>query len=81
MTQHICLKPSTPKEIKDRTQKDNSLLELIKVIKAGWPETKGELSHLVLPFFDIRDELSICNGIVIRGERVVVPKSLRQDML
>ena len=80
MTQHIGLKPSTLQEIPDYTQKDNSLLELIKVIKAGWPETKGELSHLVLPFFDIRDELSACDGIVIRGERVVVPKSLRRDM-
>ena len=66
MTQHIRLKSSTLPEIKDHTQKDNSLLELIKVIKAGWPETKGELSHLVLPFFDVRDELSVCGGIVIR---------------
>ena len=80
MTQHIRLKPSTLQEIKDHTQKDNSLLELIKVIKAGWPETKGELSHLVLPFFDVRDELSVCSGIVIRGERVVVPKSLRRGI-
>ncbi|CAH3158943.1 unnamed protein product [Pocillopora meandrina] len=40
-------------EIKDHRQKDNSLLELIKVIKAGWPETQGELFHLVLPFFDV----------------------------
>ncbi|PFX30613.1 hypothetical protein AWC38_SpisGene4580 [Stylophora pistillata] len=81
MTQHIRLKPSTLPEIKDHTQKDNSLVELIKVIEAGWPETKGELSHLVLPFFDVRDELSVCDGIVIRGERVVVPKSQRRDML
>ena len=41
-------------------------------IKAGWPETKGELSHLVLPFFDVRDELSVCDGIVIRGETVTL---------
>ena len=81
MTQHIRLKSSTLQEIKDHTQKDNSLLEMIKVIKAGWPETKEELSHLVLPFFDVRDELSVYDGIVIRGERVVVPKSLRRDML
>ena len=41
----------------------------------------GESSYLVLPFFDVRDEVSIYNGIIIREERVVVPKSLRQDML
>ena len=69
---HIRLKPSTLQEIPDHTQKDNSLLELIKVIKAGWPETKGELSHVVLPFFDVRDELSVCDGIVIRGETVTL---------
>ena len=39
------------------------LQELIKVIEAGWPETKGELSRLVLTFFEVRDELSVYNGI------------------
>ena len=81
MTQHIRLRTTTLQEIKDHTQKDNSLLELIKVIKAGWPETKGELSHLVLPFYDIHDKLSVYNGIIVRRKRVVVPKSLLQDML
>ena len=35
----------------------------------------------MLPFFDVRDELSVYGGIVIRGERVDVPKSLRRGML
>ena len=39
------------------------------------------MSHLALPFFNVRDELSVCDGTVIRLERVVVPKSLRRDML
>lgn len=60
--------------MKDHTQKHNNLQELIKVNEAGWPETKGELSHL-------RGELSVYNGIVSRGQRVVVPKSLRRDMM
>lgn len=54
---------------KNHTQKDNSHQELIKVVEAGWPQTKGELPHLVLPFFDVRDELSVCNGIVITGKK------------
>ena len=37
MTQDACIKPSTLKEIKQHTAKDESLLELINVIKAGWP--------------------------------------------
>ena len=70
MTQYIRLKPSTLQEIKVHTQKDDSLQELIRVIEVGWPETK-----------DIRDESSVYDGVVIRGERVVVPMSLRRDML
>ena len=68
MTQDACLKPSALQEIKQHKAKDDSLQELIKVIKAGWPKTKGELSHLVLPYFGIRDELSIDDDVVVRGE-------------
>ena len=63
MTQDACLKPSALQEIKQHKAKDDSLQELIKVIKAGWPKTKGELSHLVLPYFGIRDELSIDDDV------------------
>ena len=80
MTQDACLKPSTLQEIKQHTAKDDSLQELIKVIKAGWPETKGELSYLVLPYFGIR-ELSVDDDVVVRGERLVIPKSLRRDLI
>lgn len=61
---YIRLKPSTLQEIKDHTKKGNSLP--IKVIEVCWPETKGELSHLVLPFFEVRDQLSFYNGIDIK---------------
>jgi len=71
MMQDACLKPSTLQEIKQHTAKDDSLQELIKVIKAGWPKTKEELSHLVLPYFGIRDELSGDNDVVVREERLV----------
>ena len=77
MTQDACLKPSTLQEIKQHTAKDDSLQELIKVTKAGWPKTKGELSHLVLPYFGIRDKLSVDDDVVVRGERLVIPKLLR----
>jgi len=68
MKQDACLKPSTLQEIKQHTSKDDSLQELIKVIKAGWPERKGELPHLVLPHFRIRDKLSVDDDVVVRRE-------------
>ena len=40
LTQDACITSCTLQEIKQHTAKDESILELIKVIKAGWPETK-----------------------------------------
>jgi len=51
----------------------------MNVIKVGWPETKHEVSHWLTPFFGIRDELSMQDGIVLRGEQVVIPKSLQHQ--
>lgn len=46
MTQDVRLKPYTLQDIKEHTGKDDSLQELIKVIIAGWLETKG--NYLIL---------------------------------
>ena len=81
MTQDACLKPSTLQEIKQHAAKGDSLQELIKVIRAGWPETKGKRSHLVLPYFGIRDELSVdddvhgCQGREISDPKIATSRS------
>jgi len=40
-----------------------------------------EVPHQLTPFFGVRDELSMQDGIVLRGERVVIPKSLQRQMV
>ena len=39
------------------------------------------MSHQISPYFGIRDELSVYEEIVVRGERVGVPQSLRREMM
>ena len=34
----------------------------------------------VMPYFIVRDELSVQDGLIFRSERVVVPQALRQDI-
>ena len=80
-TQDIRITTNTLQEIREHTQKDAVLQELIKVIKTGWPERKAEVTHQISPYFGVRDELSIYEGIVVRGERVVIPMSLRREMM
>ena len=67
-----------PKTIYSPGIKQLTAKERVKFIKPGSPETKGELSHLVLSSFVLRDELSVHDDMVDRGERVVL--SLRRDV-
>ena len=34
----------------------------------------------VMPYFIVRDELSVQDGLILRSERVAVPQALRQDI-
>ena len=77
----IRVKPTTLQEIKAHTENDEQLQGLVKVIQAGCPHIKAGLSHHVTPYFGMRDEISYYDGMVIRRERVVIPKSLRREML
>ena len=68
-------------EIRGATERDAALQELRKIIMAGWPAEKGALPESVKPYFNYRDELSVHDGIIVRGDRVVIPKTMRQDLL
>nr|XP_058940983.1 uncharacterized protein K02A2.6-like [Pocillopora verrucosa] len=53
-------------------------LTLLKqTIQEGWPDHQSALPPLVVPYFSIRDELAVTDGLVFRGERLVIPKSLK----
>ena len=62
------------------TDDDESLQMLKSVIQKGWPESRDELPSQLHPYFSMRDEMSVQDGLVFKGERVVVPHSLRSDM-
>ena len=64
-------------EIRAETQRDDTLQALKMVILRGWPEDKKCLPPQVLPYFSMRDEFTVENGLIFRSERVVIPSSLR----
>jgi len=66
--------------VKDQTEKDPNMSMLRQVIKDGWPNTKSELPTGLTPFFDIRDTLTTDDGIILKGERILIPQSMRRDI-
>jgi hypothetical protein len=57
------------------------LSELADVITAGRPSTINNVSNRIRVFWSMRDELSVEDGIIMKGNRVVIPTSMREDIL
>lgn len=51
--------------------------QLKKAIVDGFPDTKLELPAAIHPYFQLRDELSLHDGIIFKGLRCVIPQTLR----
>ena len=75
-----CIPDKQIEEVAEATSKDPTLQQLIQVITEGWPEKRHDTSMCVQPYYDLRDTLSVQNGIVLKGERILIPHSLRRSI-
>ena len=67
-------------EIREATSCDASLQTVIKLVLEGWPADKRGIPVCALPYFDVRDCLSVVDGILVKGEAVVIPMALRPSI-
>ena len=51
--------------------------KLLVVIRQGWPQQKSSCDPMLAPYWDIRDELSLCDDVVLKGLSLVIPRKLR----
>ena len=68
-------------KIKELTESDNTLQKLKSIIRSGLPDDRIDLSEDVQSYWNFRDELSEAEGIIPKGEEIVIPTFLRKDML
>ena len=66
-------------KIRDETQKDNSLQQLCGFVQNGWPETYS-LPTCLRPFYNFKDLITISDGLLMKGERVIIPCSMRSEI-
>ena len=67
-------------EIAEETAKDKVLQSVIHHISENWSISKRRLPTDVLPFWSGKDQLSFNDGILYRGDRIVVPATLRKSL-
>lgn len=63
------------KQIVEETAKDAELQAMIENMHHGW--ARGSCPK----YYHIRSDLSVANGMLLRQSRIIMPHSLRQDML
>ena len=69
-------------KIRQHTAKDNTLQLLIQHISDGFPASSVRCPELIRPFYNFREELSICDGLILKGQhRIVIPETLRTQAL
>ena len=67
--------------VRTATTSDETLNKLLQIIEAGFPDNSSELEIDLRPYFKLRDHLSTVNGVILYNDRVLVPLSLRTNVL
>ena len=67
--------------IQDESAKDPTLSELREVITVGWPNKARELPQSLQPYWSFRDELSVEDGLILKGERILIPPKAQRYIL
>ena len=75
---HLNVSDKRIKEIREATEHDEVLQTLTRTILDGWPDKSEDISENIRIYFDTRDTLSVYEGLVFKGERIVIPQSMRK---
>lgn len=76
--------PATPArldEIREETSKDGTLSHLKDLVYQGWPERFQDCPNDLKDYWNYREDLSVENGLVLKGHRLIIPPKLRPQML
>ena len=60
---------------------DPVLQVLRETILRGWPNSKTEVLESFYAYYDIRDELTVQDDLVFKGQQVVAPVALRKELI
>ena len=73
--------PTRYEQIQSATDKDAALQAVIQVVLKGWPAQRDNVAPAAREYWPFRDEMSVQDGVLYKGCRVVIPSLLRQEML
>ena len=69
----LCAKRNNLQQIRITIQENDELMLLKHTITQGWPSYIKDVSSVIQPYGTFREELTIEDGIILKGTRIVIP--------
>ena len=79
--QEIPASPEKSKQMKEETAKDEALQVLKTQIAEGFPTHRKALKPILIPHWNIRNELSEADGLLFKGRQLIIPKTMQSSTL
>ena len=77
----MSISPARMAELQKHTLADPVMQKVTHFISNGWPAKSKSVPPEAQPYFPIRDELIVDDGVILKGLRVVVPQTLHKEYL
>ena len=71
----------TLQEIKSETSTDVELQTLISTVENGWPYRISQTHPALKKYWNVRSEISVIDGIVLKNDKYVIPVTLRDRLI
>ena len=81
ITQDIPCNSDRLQKLRVSTAKDDTLVLLKEVVQQGWPHRIQNLPPELKPYWTFREQITIEDGLLLKGRRIIIPDSDRKDIL
>ena len=78
--EHLPIGQSTMSLLRTAIAEDGHMQTLKQTILAGWPDNRADVNTDIASYFSMRDELAVHDGLIFRGECVIVPQGMRKHI-
>ena len=69
------------KKLTEASAADPVLRKLHNTISHGWPEEKKDAPECPIQYFDFRDEMTVQDQLIYKGQQLVVPRAVRRELM